>query len=94
MSVPHLFFVSGPTLPIILGGHEMVSIGYDLIVIGGGPKTNGLSGLSGLFNFNSLIYKLSCSNHVCKWDKLQEELKTNRGYFTAIPLPDEFIDCN
>ena len=68
-----------------LWGHEMVSIGYDLIVIGGIPIGGGYSGS---------IYKLSCSNNVCKWDKLLTQLKVPRYDFTAIPLPNDFIECN
>ena len=67
-----------------LFGHEMVSIGYDLIVIGG-DRGGG--------SFSGSIYKLSCSNFVCKWEKLQMELKVPRARFTAIPLPDDFINC-
>ena len=67
-----------------LQGHEMVSIGYDLIVIGG-------FGYGG--NDSGSIYKLSCSNNLCKWDKLPEELKIPRRYFAAIHLPENFIDC-
>ena len=71
-------------MPFLVQAHEMVSIGYDLILIGGATNDS----------FLNSIYKLSCSNHMCKWDKLQEELKTTRVFFTAIPLPEEFIDCN
>ena len=77
---------AGPSLPTQFGlfGHEMVSIGYDLIVIGGDI---------GGGSFSGSIYKLSCSNFVCKWEKLQMELKVPRARFTAIPLPDDFISC-
>ena len=66
-----------------LSAHEMVSIDHYLIVIGG---SDGIDG-------SGSIYVLSCSNHVCKWDKLQTELKVPRWSFTAIALPDDFIDC-
>ena len=72
-------------MPKPLAGHEMVSIGYDLVVIGG---WRGISGNSGS------VYKLSCSNNECKWDNLTTELKVPRFSFTAIPLPDDFIECN
>ena len=70
-------------MPKALAGHELVSIGYDLIVIGGWDGS-----------YSGSIYKLSCSNNVCNWDKLQTELKVPRYEFTAILLPDDFIDCN
>ena len=57
-----------------LFGHEMVSIGYDLIVMGGDI---------GGGSFSGSIYRLSCSNFVCKWEKLQMELKVPRGAWRA-----------
>ena len=66
----------------------MISIGYDLIAIGG------RSGTYGIDSFSGSIYKLSCSNLVFKWEKLQVELKMPRYVFTAIPLPDDFIECD
>ena len=72
-------------MPKGLAAHEMVSTGYDLIVIGGLDTDDNLSGS---------IYKLSCSNLVCEWENLVVQLKVPRAFFTAIPLPDDFIDCN
>ena len=74
-------------MPKRLHGHEMVSIGYDLIVIGGRSGTHGVDSFSGSF------YQLSCSNFVCEWEKLPVELKVPRYVFTAVSLPDDFIEC-
>ena len=86
-----LFFVAGPALQTGLFAHEMVSIGYDLVVIGG--CNDWLDGQPHCQSVSGSFYKLSCSNNLCKWDKLPEELKTPRGWFTAMTLPDDFIEC-
>ena len=70
------FIVAGPPLPKGLAAHEMVSTGYDLIVIGGWD--------SGI-NSSGSIYKLSCSNHVCEWETLVAQLKVPRFWFTHKP---------
>ena len=72
-------------MPYGLTGHEMLSIGYDLIVMGGTGDRGGYQ--------NNSIYKLSCFNHVCEWEQLLLDLNIPREYFTAIPLPDNFLDC-
>ena len=81
------FFVAGPELSIFdrgLRDHEMVNIGKDLIIMGdvgaGGPPDK--------------IFKLACSNRVCNWEKLEAKLYEPRSKFTAITIPDDFIDCN
>ena len=70
-------------MPKRLANHEMLSLEYDLIVIGGWNELGEMGS----------IYKLSCSNGVYKWDSLGES-KVPRLSFTAIPLPDDFIQCN
>ena len=76
--------VAGPSLPAELAGHEMVRVGYDLIVLGG--ATNEI--LSGS------IFKLSCANQSCQWVTLEQELKTPRIYFVAVAVPNDFLQCN
>ena len=79
-----LIFVEGPKLPVKLNYHAMVRIGYDLIVIGGTNENKNQSGA---------LYKLSCWNHNCKWEKLTQKLKIPREEFVAIPIPESFITC-
>ena len=80
-----IFFIfKGPSLPKALVRHEMVRIGYDLIVLGGS---------NGEINSGAL-YKLSCTNYNCKWESLSQELKIPRNGFVAIPVPDDFVTCN
>ena len=43
---------------------------------------------------NEKLYKLSCSNQVCNWETLSKELQMPRHFFTAIALPDDFVECN
>ena len=42
---------------------------------------------------NSKIYMLTCSNRVCKFDTLGQELSVPRGWFVAMPIPDDMTDC-
>ena len=72
-------------MPKGLEGHEMVSIGNDVIVIGGRDEN---------YKYSDSIYKLSCTINICKLETLQTKLNVARAWFTAIPLPDDFIDCN
>ena len=65
---------------------EMISIGYDLLVLGGTPDGGGSN--------SGKLYKLSCSNQVCNWETLSKELQIPRYQLTAIALPDDFVECN
>ena len=75
----HSYSIPGPVMPKRLSVHQAV------IVLGGYEENNRISGS---------IFKFSCSNNDCKWDTLPEELKTPRSLFTAIVIPDDFIECN
>ena len=63
----------------------MVNNGNDIVVIGGKDDANKYSGS---------LYRLSCWNHVCSWETLSTELEFPRMSFLAIPLPDDFLECN
>ena len=63
--------------------HQMVSIGNDLIIIGGKSGST----------ITGNMYKLSCSNNDCQMDILPQKLKTPRYDFTAIVVPDDFVEC-
>ena len=65
---------------------EMISIGYDLLVLGGTSDGGGVN--------SGKLYKLSCSNQVCNWETLSKELKISRHHLVAIALPDDFVECN
>ena len=80
-------FHLGPPLPLRLTFHEMVRVGYDLIVLGG---------ISGFHHsdYSDSLYKLSCYNNTCHWESLSQELKTPKKFIVAIPVPDNFISCD
>ena len=79
----------GPSLPKPLKGLEMVSVGFDLIAIGGGDSVNLInSGVS------PDLFKLSCTYNICQWETLHQKLLIPRREFVAIPVPDHFINCN
>ena len=73
----------GPKLPIPLLGHEMVPFEKGQAIIGGFSTSSD----------NSKIYMLTCSNRVCKFDTLGQELSVPRGWFVAMPIPDDMTDC-
>ena len=81
-------FDVGPSLPKPLMSLEMVSVGFDLIAIGGAES---------IFLINSKVspdlFKLSCTNNICQWETLHQKLKLPRCRFVAIPVPDHFINC-
>ena len=67
-------------MPKKLGGHKMVSIGQDLIVIGGRDRKKSKD-----------IYKFQCHSRICSWQKLKQQLKYARDAFVAMPIN---IECN
>ena len=83
-----MFYV-GPALPKTLISHEIVRIGLDLLVLGGfNPNANGIR------YYSEELFKLSCTNNECEWEKLPQNLTIPRSEFVAIPVPDDFITCN
>ena len=86
MNIICSFSVAGPSMPKKLYGHTLVTMGYDAIVLGGfNILTDGIS---------AKLFKFSCSNNVCEWEQLSKELKMPRHRFIAVPLPDDFVECN
>ena len=72
-----IFFL-GPRLPKYIQGHEMVSIGTKVVLIGGYGNEDG-------------IYQLDCLS--CDWTKLALSLQKGREDFVAIPIPMNFTVC-
>merc|ERR1712018_487120 len=71
----------GPDMPRKLAGHKMVSIGQDLIVIGGSKN----------LLYSKDIFRLECKSRNCSWKKLKQQLKYGRDSFVAMPIN---IKCN
>ena len=59
----------------------MVNLGDDLVLTGGHP-------------YNSILYRLSCQNRICKWETMSQELNKARNVHVVIPVPDDFVSCN
>ena len=87
-----MFYV-GPALPKTLFFHEIVRIGLDLLVLGG-VLGGGSINPDGIRNYSEALFKLSCTNNECEWEKLPQNLTIPRSEFVAIPVPDDFITCN
>ena len=80
-------FCVGPPLPKTLWGFEVVNIGLDIIVISGVHQFQ-------LSNMSPDLFRLSCTNNICQWETLPQKLITPRAWFVAIPIPDDFIECD
>jgi len=72
----------GPDMPRKLVGHKMVSIGQDLIVIGGADEN---------LERSKDIFRMKCISRDCSWKKLKQQLKYARRDFVAMPIN---IECN
>ena len=78
----YFFVIIGPTSPKKLNNHAAVSVGRDLIILGGRGNTE---------EEDMQLYKFSCENRNCKWEKLPERLKTQRSNLIAITIPNTFL---
>ena len=76
-----LSLMLGPPLPKVLAEHSMVEINGDAYIFGGESYYG---------DWNSAIYRLSCSSGICSWSTINQELKVARSYTVAIPVPDTF----
>ena len=71
-------------MPKTIEGHKMVSYNGNVYAIGGFSSDGS----------EKAIYRLSCPNQNCQWITIQQELKTARGVFVAMPIMDSLVDCN
>ena len=76
-------FFEGPKLPKTLYGHECVTQGNEMIVIGGRSKTGG-------WHYSSDLLKLKLENGQFEWTTMTVKLKTPRVYFVASLIPVQF----
>ena len=76
-------------MPEPLHDHAIVSIGGDIIVIGGYTRYGAYGG-----GCQSALYNLSCKNGDCQWTTLPQNLKIARRSMVAMAIPDDFFDCN
>ena len=77
------FLFAGKPLPKPLYSHAIVSLGGDIIVIGGWDNDNRQSDL----------YKFSCSDGECEWTTMDQKLLKPRSSMVAMVVPDDFFDC-
>ena len=76
--------IEGPKLPKTLVGHSSLTLGNELIVLGGQSNTDYLLSAS--------VYKLSCDNGIfSNWIEMEVELKTPRAWFVASFIPNNSI---
>ena len=81
-----LSFIEGPDLPKLLYGHSSVTLGKELIILGG---KHGAC----LSCYSSSIYKMSCDDgRFSRWIEMEVKLKTPRAWFVASFIPNDLID--
>ena len=76
-------FFEGPKLPKTLFGHECVTQGDQLIVIGGYSDTGGEH-----YSFD--LFKLKLENSQFEWTTMNVKLNTPRINFVASLIPVQF----
>ena len=69
-------------MPKPLTSHAIVSLGGDIIVIGGYDPSR-----------SDKMYKLSCSDGECDWTTMDKKLQKTRSRMVAMVVPDDFFDC-
>ena len=84
----------GPSLPDGIQGHQMLRVGFDLIIIGGDHSSDIESTNHKKNKLNDSIYRLSCSNNSCHWNSKVLPLNwEKRTEFVAVAIPDDFVEC-
>ena len=78
-----IFLIAGPDLPIALGSHSMVALGFGQAILGGFSNED----------IQRKIYQMTCADHICMISVLSKELLVPRGYFVAIPILDSMSGC-
>ena len=69
----------------MLNGHEIVTLGKDLVSIGGYDPYS--------YNYHSSMYLMTCQNKFCVWHVMSQALKVARKSFVALIIPNELTDC-
>ena len=67
-----------------LFGHSMVPLGFGQAILGGLNVTS---------VYQSTIYHMKCSQHICEVLQLGKRLSIPRSHFVAIPIPDRLSEC-
>ena len=68
---------------------KIVTIGGDIIVIGGVPDDDQCLPDP----VCKALYKFSCKSGNCQWTTLPQSLEFSRTDMVALAIPDDFFDC-
>ncbi len=77
---------TGPELPFGIPESQMVEDQNGGVVLVGGF-------LSSVYNLDTL-YQLPHGGQDIVWTKMEQKMKTGRGYHTAFMVPDSSVDCS
>ena len=77
---PIFGYISGPKMPKGLKGLSAVSISGNLYAF---------AGLDENVDFQTAIYRLSCSSRNCVWTTMDQELTIARDYAVAMVVPND-----
>ena len=81
LTLPFSFLLTlGPPLPKALSSFSMLEIHGNAYIFGGDDE----------FDYNSVIYQLTCSSGICSWSTFNQELNVARYNSVAIRVPDNF----
>ena len=79
-------FFEGPKLPKTLYGHQCVTQGNEMIVIGGEYDTGWMNERYP----SSDLFKLKCKNGQFEWTTMNVKLNLPRYFFVASLIPVQF----
>jgi N-acetylneuraminic acid mutarotase len=77
---------TGPELPFGIGESQMVEDQNGGVVLIGGFSSSG-----GILD---TLYQLPHGGQDAVWTKMEQKMKTVRGYHTAFLVPDNIVDCS
>ncbi len=63
----------------------MTRDGYTMLFIGGGRRSKD--------DKDKTIYRYRCSNWICEWTLMEQELELAREYFFAAIVPASLVEC-
>ena len=77
---------TGPELPFVISFAQMVEDQNGGVVLIGGDSSS--------VDKLDTLYQLPNGGQDAVWTKMEQKMKTGRGYHTAFMVPDSSVDCS